>query len=322
MRKTGKTYRVTLVLLSAILLAAFVTIAASAGTASYKRSGNAWLGIYMQEMDRDLAEAFNLDLDEGVFVDDVVDDSPADEAGIRSRDVIVQFGGKIVRDPDDLSDLMEDYDPGDEVKVMVSRDGEEKEFTVELGKDSFSNSFSIWNNGNRYLSSDYFDVTLNNGGYLGVSTVELSRQLADYFGVKYGVLIEEVEKDSPASEAGLQAGDVITRVGIEQVDDPSDLLEIIRDHEEGDEVELTVYRSKQEMKITATLDESSGMASWSNRHPMSIRIPSVTNLPTLNGMIFDWDDETREEFEDEMDELREELKELQEELGDIREKLK
>ena len=63
-----------------------------------------------------------MSVDYGAIVNDIVDDSPADEAGLEEDDIIIEFDGKVVRDDDDLSDLIFDSSPGDEISLTIVRD--------------------------------------------------------------------------------------------------------------------------------------------------------------------------------------------------------
>ncbi len=304
--------------LAAFLLLAFVVTNADAARKKYKSdSDDAYLGIYMQEVDDDLAEAFNLEIDFGAFVTDVVDDSPADNAGIRDRDVIVEFDGEKVNDTEELTDMIQGHQPGDSVTVKVMRRNKERVFAVELGEDGQSSlsalnlDRNLWNNYN----NNWLSFSSNRGGYLGVSTIGLSDQLADYFGVRYGVLVEEVEEDSPAERAGLRAGDVIMKINDEQIDSPSDLAEIIGDHEDGDEVNVTVFRERAEQSFTATLEEGNNWGTFQGLDPLILNVPTP---PTPSGYHF----ESREDYREEMEKLQDEMEKLQDEIEVIREKLK
>jgi serine protease Do len=285
----------------------------------------------MQDIDEDMAEAFDLETDKGVIVDDVIDDSPADDAGLRSNDVIISFDDNEIEDIDDLNDRMRDYDPGDEVEVKILRRGKEKTYTVELGRErdrhrswSFHFDDDDWNIPGVYGLSNWSD---DRGGYLGVFTMELSDQLMDYFDTRFGVLVTEVEEDSPAEEAGLKAGDVILNVDRERVDSPGDLREVIRDHEAGDEVEIVVVRKGEEMTISANLDEADDYSYGGNyllgvpSMPSMPSLPSLPSLPGLDNYYLGIDEDDFDDIEIDMEELREELKELQKELKVIKEKL-
>jgi len=317
MREMKPATRYFLMALVAVLVIVAAITTADAARKKYKASSDeAYLGIYMQEVDKDLAEAFNLEVDHGAFVADVVDDSPAENAGLRDRDVIIEFDGKPVNDTDQLTEMIREHKPGDTVNLKVLRRNKERDVTVELGEED-ENSFTvIGRNGNIWSNFDNtFLFSGDRGGYLGVTTLSLSEQLADYFGVRYGVLIDEVEEDSPAAQAGLKAGDVIIKVQDEQINSPSDLAEVIGDHQEGDEVKVTVFRDKAEQEFTATLDEGSSFGGIRNIDPIILNVP---NPPTPTRAYFKAQDDYREE----MEQLQLDLKELQEELEGIKEKLK
>ncbi len=93
------------------------------------------------------------------------------------------------------------------------------------------------------------------GAWLGVYLQPLTEQLYDYFRVEdgKGVLISEVVKDSPADKAGLKAGDVIIAVGDEEIEEQDDVVEEIREREEGDEVDIVVVRKGRKKTLTAEL---------------------------------------------------------------------
>lgn len=318
-------YPLIVIALGAVVAVWALSVPADAGK---KHRASTWLGIYMQDIDEDMAEAFDLETDKGVIVDDVIDDSPADDAGLRSNDVIISFGGNEIADIDDLNSKMRDYSPGDEVEVKVLRRGKERSYTVELGRERDRNrSYSFqfddrkWNIPGLQGFSNWTD---DRGGYLGVITMELSDQLMDYFDTRFGVLVTEVEEDSPAEEAGLKAGDVILNVDRERVDSPGDLQEVIRDHEEGDKIEIVVVRKGEEMTISATLDEADDYSYGGNYLlgvPSIQSLPSLPSLPGLDNYYLGIDEDDFDDIEIDMEELREELKVLQQELKVIKEKL-
>ena len=97
---------------------------------------------------------------------------------------------------------------------------------------------------------------LGNSRRIGVSTMELTKQLADYFGIAAGkgVLVTSVTEDGPAAKAGVRAGDVITAIDGEAVDSPGDLSRVINRKKEGD-VTLTLIRNKTQQTIRVTPKE-------------------------------------------------------------------
>ena len=102
------------------------------------KSNDSWIGVYVQTIDEDLQEAFDLDQDKGAVITDVVDNSPAEDAGLRRKDIIIEFNGEAVDDADDLTDLVAAADAGEDVEAVIIRKGKKKtvEIEVEKGKAS------------------------------------------------------------------------------------------------------------------------------------------------------------------------------------------
>jgi len=331
--------KITLV---ASALAALVIGAAIAKSSRFDRG--TWLGVVTQSVDYDLAEAFDLDLNYGVIVNEVVADSPAEEAGLEDDDIIVAVDGGQITDYDDLVDLLEDCSPGDVVVVKLVRDGEELEVEVELVKRPPGRYDRDW----RYRYSYDFDYNPPAGHsrpYLGVQVCDLTRQLGEFFGVEKGrgALISEVEEGSPAEEAGLKAGDVIIAIDADKVRDAGDLIEYILDTDPGDKVSVTVMRNKAEVMIEVevvelrdgsrygdlfhdlsfpsnlrTLDARDGLNALDDLddlgHDLNIQIPRM-RAPILTGRL-DRDELDRGELKRELKELRRELLDMQKELRD------
>jgi serine protease Do len=98
------------------------------------RVARGWLGVGPQKLTPDVAEKLNLQGKSGFFVSDVLRDSPAEEAGLRGGDLIVEFNGQKVTDNAELPLLVADAPIGAEVKVKIIRGGEPMELTVKIGE--------------------------------------------------------------------------------------------------------------------------------------------------------------------------------------------
>ncbi|NQT97274.1 MAG: PDZ domain-containing protein [Candidatus Marinimicrobia bacterium] len=154
-----------------------------------------------------MARALDLATREGVIISQVVEDSPAEKAGIRIGDIIIGFDGVKINGPSKLQNVVSSTKPGKRSKVEIIRDGKKKTIGVVLGE----------------LSQD--DQVLasrltSNKNELGINVQELTRSLAERFNIDYdteGVIITEVERGSRGDEAGLRPGDVIVRAGSEDI---------------------------------------------------------------------------------------------------------
>jgi len=276
-----------------------------------------WLGVSIQDVDEDLKEALNLKSTEGVLVNEVVEDSPAEEAGIKKKDVILKYEGKKVTDTGELTTWVLETEPGQEVRIEIVRDGKKKKPKVIIGK--LPKTYT-------YLHSGDFDLppgckSFSFGGkrgYLGVVLEGLSEQLGTYFGVKdgEGALISEVEEDSPAEKAGLKAGDVIVNIDGEEVEEPGDVVGEMTDKEKGDKVKLEVLRDKKKKTFTVEVAERESAFGYLEglKH---LKILDSPGQRSSAGIRIEID---KERFKEDMEKLKEELKELKEELKELKEK--
>jgi S1-C subfamily serine protease len=268
-----------------------------------------YIGVYMQDLTEDVRKGLDLDVEKGVLVSGVVDDGPAEEAGIEDGDVIIALNGTEVSSPDELRDLVRDLAPGTEVEIKLVRDGEEKTVTLEVGDRAGRFWFSM--DDTHHWPRNVQFARLFGGPRLGVDVCDLNDGLAGYFDTKAGsgVLVLDVDEESVASEAGVKAGDVIQKVGDDEVTSVDELRASLRDREAGDEVAITVLRKGKTEELVATMDEDTAFE-WSGRMPNMrfgrhhFREPRI-HMERLN-------DDLREE----MDQLRKELDELRKEIRD------
>ena len=280
-----------------------------------------WIGVYMQDINEELAEAFDLKVTKGVLINDIVDDSPADEAGLRRGDVILTWGGDKVLDTDMLVDLVADSEVGDKAELLVLRDGDEQDIALVIGEED-------WPLYGRNFSEKYLHVFGDDfHGGIGVSLQSLSGDLGEYFGVEDGdgALITEVHEDTPAEEAGLQAGDVIVAVDGHRVESPADVSELIRDHDEGDKVELSIIRERNEQQFSVEVGDLGvyGLGNW--RLPTMPQIPRFDRFHSMPQLYW-YDGEhgshfRSEDLEDDMKELEEQMRKLEKQLRGIEKKL-
>jgi serine protease Do len=168
-----------------------------------------WLGVMIQEIDRDLAEAMDLESVKGVLVSDVVEDSPAKKGGLKRGDVILKFNDEDVESTGQLRNMVAILGPDAQVNLVVLRDDEKETIRLTLGE----------------LTEDRMKVARaqTDGGMLGGLTLApLSPSLKSKFNipskVPSGVVITHVEPGSGAHGAGLQPGDVVLEINNKGID--------------------------------------------------------------------------------------------------------
>ena len=284
----------SLCLLSVIILAAGVAIAQepapppsppdepSDQTFSIFIDGGGFLGIYAENISRENMGRYHVNQVRGVGVTQVIKDSPAEKAGLRKDDVILRIDGDNVTSVRKLNRLVSELAPDQNVRVSFSRGGSEQEVTATIGKrnnQSFAGDLlggdpKIWKweranpksfkwegpligRGDLFNNDGNFSFALGNSRRIGVSTMELTKQLADYFGITggKGVLVTSVIDDGPAAKAGVRAGDVITAIDGEAVDSPGDISRVINRKKDGD-VALTIVRNKSQQTIRVMPSEA------------------------------------------------------------------
>jgi len=307
----------------AVLLVVAVSDGVTAGSKDTDSKKKGYLGVYMQELDKDVREGLDLEVENGVLINGVEDGSPADEAGIAEGDVVVEFNGKKVDSPSDLRALVGELAVGDKVQIELIRDG--KKETVELIVGEWPDDFGwitmddLHSNWRDIKGIDEVMHAFSPRPRLGVEAIELNDDLAPYFKTKSGegVLVLEVKEESAAEEAGIKSGDVIQKVGDESVSSVDELRESLEEFEEGDEVAIVVVRKGKKKTLTATMKEVERQFIWSGwPKGSSYRFEGSPhqykgNSPKIQ--LYEYKDDLHEEIEDlkkEMEELKKELEEL------------
>jgi len=226
----------------------------------------------------DLEEADARQIKGGVRVETVSPDGPSDKAGIKAGDIITEFDGERVRSTLQFSRLVMETPPSRQVAVSLSRAGQRVSVTVTPERRSFSDDFGV-----RMLDiprgslmpaparpltprsprppafgPDVFDLPgvqrFGSGRRLGITVESVDDQLAEYFGVKEGVLVKSVQDGSAAQKAGIKAGDVITGVNGSKVYDASDLNRLIDRLETSGEFTAEIVRDKKTLSLKGKIE--------------------------------------------------------------------
>jgi len=247
-----------------------IAITPSAAPTSY-------LGIGVADIDAERAKALKLKEERGAEITHVYEDSPAAKAGIKEKDVVLEFGGQAVRGMEHLKRLVAETPVGRQVKIVVWRDGASHALTAAIGSQKNASAMSpatprMWAMpemsqipGFREMTIPPMDIpnfsmTWQNPR-LGIMGEPLGKeeQFAEFFGVKDGVLVKSVLKSSPAEKAGIKAGDVIVKVDDAKIATAEDITKALRSVENGKSTcVVTVVRGKKETPVTVTLETRTG----------------------------------------------------------------
>ncbi|SMF60575.1 serine protease Do [Tistlia consotensis] len=205
-----------------------------------------WLGVKIQQVTPELAQAFGIKEDHGALVADVFDHSPAQKAGFKSGDVITQFNGEQIDTMRDLPRLVAAVKPGTDVDVEVLRNGQQKSLDVTIAKMNPQQTAAL-----EQPSQGESDKL---GAKLSALTPELRDQLQLDSSTK-GVVVTGVAPNGLAARQGLKPGDVISEVDGKTVDTPAALDKAIDQAREHDKkaVALLVKRDGNALYLGLTL---------------------------------------------------------------------
>jgi serine protease Do len=199
----------------------------------------------------------------GVKVTSVTPGTAAATAGLRKDDVILEIDGQKATDAGDFQDSIIGKTPGAKINLTIWRMGAKQNIVATLGTRPFGLPLQEVPAGAMPLGSmslqDLAGMASAMGSVvaprLGFDFVEVMPQLADFFGVMGGVLVENVSARSAAGKAGLKAGDIVTKVNGTPVADPRDVVAIIRQSGKK-QVSLTVMRNRKEITLSMELSMS------------------------------------------------------------------
>jgi serine protease Do len=206
----------------------------------------AYLGIYGQDLNRNLARALDLDNSQGIIVNQVQEDTPAEEAGLKEGDVIKTLNGNTVHDYSNFRTQIATSNPGDEITLGIVRDGNKQELTVTLGE--LPSDLAV----NQQPQSREQESL---GKTLGFRVRNLSPEIAQQLGMspdQEGVVVTEISRGSNAYRQGLRQGSVITEVDRKPVSDVSDFNKIMNNLvEQGKDVALVRVTNGEASQLIA-----------------------------------------------------------------------
>ncbi|MFT4768870.1 MAG: serine protease Do [Glaciecola sp.] len=206
-----------------------------------------WLGVTIQNVDRNLGESFGLDRPRGALISQIAGDGPAAKSGLEPGDIIIEFDGEPIETSADLPHVVGLIAPGAEVDVVIVRDRKQKTIEVEVGGlDADDSVDQAYRNG---------DAETERGGRIGIVVEEAPQEMLSRWGIAGGVVVRSVEPESPAEEAGLMPGDVITAVGATPVRSLDAFSDIVGELEDGASVPLRLIRRGSPMFIGLRLGE-------------------------------------------------------------------
>ncbi len=199
-----------------------------------------WLGVSIQPVTSDLAKSLKLNETTGALVSSVTDGSPAEKAGLKAGDVIVEFNGEKVARADRLPSFVAMTPIGREVPMSVIRDGKPLRLTAKVGE--------------QVEAKEAAAKPEKAEARLGLTVEPITPRLAEELKLrdKAGLVVRGVDDASPAADAGIQAGDVIVEVNRQPVRSAADMHHQLDNNAKGTPVLLLVHRGAGSLFVTVT----------------------------------------------------------------------
>ena len=191
-----------------------------------------WLGVAIQDLTGEMAEYYGLKDRKGVLVADVFKGDPADEAGIRAKDIILEVNDKKIETSRQLTSMIAGLKVGETAKVEVFRDGKVKKFNIKLAKRDDAKLAS------REPSKEREEAES------GIRVTDMTPELAQRLNIAdtTGVVVVNVESGSKGAEAGVQMEDIIKEINHQVIESVSDYTEAMQKIDGGDPVNLFIWR--------------------------------------------------------------------------------
>ena len=259
-----------------------------------------YLGINAVDITSDRAKALKLKDERGVEITSVDAESAAAKAGLKEGDVVLEYNGQHVEGWEQLRRLVSETPINREVKIGVWRNGAAQTLTATVGsrKDARANGEAIVTpfGGNSFrfrigpaptppfppaIEIPEFRTFAQNRsiGIFGESLGQ-EEQLAEFFGVKSGILIRSVVQGSAAEKAGIKAGDVLTRIDDTVVSSPSEISSALLAAGSKRTFTVTVVRNKKEIALTVTLEAATSVRGglWNQDDWFSLQFPAYDRI--------------------------------------------
>ncbi|MCR9104028.1 MAG: Do family serine endopeptidase [Gammaproteobacteria bacterium] len=204
-----------------------------------------WLGVTIQDVDKNLADSFGLDRPRGALVAQVAPGSPADDAGLESGDVIITFDGSEILTSGDLPHVVGLIAPDTSVDAEVIRNKKRRVIEVTVGGLDADDSFTL----SAKSGND------DRGGRLGLVVGAVSAEQLENSGLAGGVLVREVIPGSVAAEAGILAGDIITLIDTSPIKSLDAYEQAVQSLQPGSSVPLRLIRRGSPLFIGLKLED-------------------------------------------------------------------
>ena len=192
-----------------------------------------WLGVAIQDLTTEMAEYYGLKNRKGVLVADVFKGDPAEKAGIRAKDIILEVNDKKIETSRQLTSMIAGLKVGQVAKVEVFRDRKIKTFSIKLAKRDDDR-----------LRARSTPQAPREEEELGIRVAELTTEMAQQFNIEdmSGVVVVGVASDSKGAEAGIQMGDIVKEINHRVIDSVDDYRTALQKAKDGENINFFIWR--------------------------------------------------------------------------------
>lgn len=194
-----------------------------------------WLGVGIQDLDAQLKEYYNVD--NGVLVTQVFPGDPADQAGIKTQDIILSVNGQSVDSARELSKAIAELSVGEEAEIRINRRGDVKTIEVEIAKRDEEKIAASMRGESPGKAEDE----------LGIEVTDITPNIAERFNLasRDGVIVVNVAGESKAAEAGIREGDIIKEINHQSIDSASEYEAVISEVDDGETLQFYIKRAQR-----------------------------------------------------------------------------
>ncbi|MEC7815311.1 MAG: PDZ domain-containing protein, partial [Pseudomonadota bacterium] len=192
-----------------------------------------WLGVLIQEVNRDLAETFGLKRPRGALIAEVMENSPAEDGGLEAGDIVLEYNGESVERSSDLPPMVGRTPVGESATLTVLREGREIELDIEIGRLPGDQASSDEPAANDEAPAD--------ASILGITVEPLPAEAAEELSINGGVVVTGVSA-GPALDAGIRSQDVITELDRKPVRSVQEFRDLAADLPEDRAVSVRIVR--------------------------------------------------------------------------------
>ena len=202
-----------------------------------------YLGVMLQDIDRNLADSYKLPKPEGALITQVTPGSPADKAGFRSGDVVLKFNGAAISRTSDLLNYLNRTVPKQSIQLEILRDDKVRSIsaTLETAPDD--------------TPAKTVSPAKTKGPVLGVAIRNLTAAELSQLDLKGGILIQEVSRGGLASQSKILSGDVVIQINNKAINNTNEFVSVVSELKKGTVARVTIVRQGQRAMLGMRIPE-------------------------------------------------------------------